>query len=559
MKHRFITKHGYILDRKQITKEQEKKILKDLTIKPPVLEPYKKIIQVKPYKLFLYNEQYLYLPKYYAIKEFGDPLKIDLPIPKKINFKMHFEPLKSQENIMKVIIETFDIKHMDNNHGGNSLICNIPCGGGKTYLSIKAASLLGLKTLVIVPKLILIDQWTEEITKFSTASVSKINSDTINLDGDITVCILHSICLKDFPYEMFDDYGLIILDEVHHLASEMFVKCLMKIRPRFILGLSATLERKDGLSHVFHNFIGNNIYSEKRTINNNVIIKTIKIESKTIEYETIYNSLNIKDTVKMMNNLSISKLRNKLIIQVLKYLIKEGRTILLISARRQHLEDLYDLLTEEKLKYNEKEITFGLYYGKNSSMTTKNHKLMLDESAKCDILLGSKNIVEEGFSVASLNTLVFATPAGSNVEQATGRILRKIHDINPTVIDIVDICGNFEKQYKERKKYYQSENYEILNIELKLENYNEHDILNFINNNISNYIIKKKINKKKKELNNIEEQNIFNECLLDEKNTINIKKINNKNPKINKLKNELKKLELVEKNKEFNIFENCLL
>ena len=98
-----------------------------------------------------------------------------------------------------------------------------------------------------------------------------------------------------------------------------------------------------------------------------------------------------------------------------------------------------------------------------------------------------------------------------------------------------------------------------LNIELKLENYNEHDILNFINNNISNYIIKKKINKKKKELNNIEEQNIFNECLLDEKNTINIKKINNKNPKINKLKNELKKLELVEKNKEFNIFENCLL
>jgi len=97
------------------------------------------------------------------------------------------------------------------------------------------------------------------------------------MDNDIVIAMLHSLCLRDYPEGIFDDFGIIVFDEVHHLASEMFSKALLKVRPRFTLGLSATPNRKDGLSQVFYDFIGPVIHHQKREGANRVIVKQIHI------------------------------------------------------------------------------------------------------------------------------------------------------------------------------------------------------------------------------------------------------------------------------------------
>lgn len=449
------------------------------------------------------------------------------------------------------------------NISGNNLYC---LGDGQvthnTFLSLYTAAKLGYKTLVLVSKEFIRDQWIKAIKQFTTATTGIIQQSKIEMDNDITVAMIHTICLKEFPNNLFNDYGFLIIDECHHLSSEMFIKSLMKIRTRFILGLSATPERRDGLSHVFYKFIGNLIHKEKRTENNNVLIQKICINGGSLEeYKTIYNTQKVKDTINMITNLSNSPLRNKLIIHILKYLIKLRRTILILSARREHLHILYELLQEEKIKFVEeggkmRDITYGFYYGNNGN-NKKNHSAMLEESAKCDIILGTDAIAKEALDIPSLNTLLFATPAGVDVEQSVGRILRKIHKCRPTVIDMVDVTGNFEKHYLERAKWYKQEEYDIEKLYINLMDYEETAILDFLINHKSNEQLEKIRRKKEKELNELDESIFFQECLLMPDAVATGPTLNKKEKmKINRLKKEIKLLNNKEKNDELDV---CLL
>jgi superfamily II DNA or RNA helicase len=554
MKHKYITSFGYVVAKENLTDKEQKDLIHDLTIKPLVLDCYKTFGPEKTYKIFLYNEKYFFLPLHYGLAKFGPYIKNELSPGYNIDIKFKGKLMQHQETAGELLRNTFD----KTKHEYNNLLLQLYCGWGKTAIAIYTACILGLKTLVLVNKENLMDQFVESIKKFSNATVGIIQQDKLEVDVDICVAMIHTICLKDYPMAFYNQFGFLIIDEVHHIASELFIKSLMYIRPRFILGLSATPYRRDGLSHVFFKFIGNNIYAEKRKGNNMVLIKSIYIDSKTIEYETIYNSKKVKDTGRMITNLTNSEKRNNLIIEILELLIKEKRTILILSARREHLYTLHDLILKAKMLKNEQPIKIGFYFGRIG--TNKNdHKKMLEESAKCDIILGTDAIAKEGLDIPSLNTLLFATPAGTDVEQAVGRILRKVHEnIKPTVIDLVDRTGNFDKHFKERMKWYNGEEYEIIYMEILLEKYDIINLLNFINNGKSDYIIKSKIKIAKEKIKKMEEEAIFDNCLLeddrvDKTNTINKTKI------IEKMKKNISNIEQALDQKNENIFANCLL
>ena len=139
------------------------------------------------------------------------------------------------------------------------------CGFGKTVLALKVIAELKKKTLVIVHKSFLMDQWQERIKQFlPTARVGIIQGETIDTeDKDIVLGMLQSISMKEYPHSLFQEFGLTILDEVHHLSAEVFSRALFKIVTQYMLGLSATMKRKDGLTHVFKMFLGDVIYSKK--------------------------------------------------------------------------------------------------------------------------------------------------------------------------------------------------------------------------------------------------------------------------------------------------------
>lgn len=342
------------------------------------------------------------------------------------------------------------------NGGG---VLSLPCGYGKTVLAIWTIAQLKKKTLVIVNKEFLMDQWVDSFDKFSNARVGILQQNKMEIEGnDVVVGMLHSICMKEYPKGMFDSFGLVIFDECHHIASDMFSKSLPKVAAKYMLGLSATPERKDKLSRVFYYYLGKLFHQERRQGSNLVMVKQIQCMSGSAFYQDLYLRNGVKNTGGMLTQLIEFEERNRMIIHILATLVKQGRTTLVLSSRREHLEWIYDALQKANLrKPNGQFVTFGLYWGKQQ-MNKKQYKKMLEESSKCDIVLGTCQLAQEGLDIPTLDTLLFATPM-TDIIQAVGRILRKYHAINPYVVDIVDKFGNFPKHLKQRQEFYDEEEY----------------------------------------------------------------------------------------------------
>ena len=111
-------------------------------------------------------------------------------------------------------------------------------------------------------------QWLDRIRQFvPNAKIGKIQQKTIETDGcDIVLAMVQSVATKEYDTGVFDDFGLCIFDECHHLGAEVFSRCLPKVASKYMLGLSATPNRKDGLRCVFEWYIGNIVYkSQEKT------------------------------------------------------------------------------------------------------------------------------------------------------------------------------------------------------------------------------------------------------------------------------------------------------
>ena len=112
--------------------------------------------------------------------------------------------------------------------------------------------------------LILLNQWIERIEQYiPTARVGRIQGPTIDIEGkDIVIGMLQSLSMKEYEDGTFDSFGLLLIDEVHHISSEVFSNALFRIVTKYTLGLSATMDRKDGTTFVFKLFLGDIVYKE---------------------------------------------------------------------------------------------------------------------------------------------------------------------------------------------------------------------------------------------------------------------------------------------------------
>ena len=93
--------------------------------------------------------------------------------------------------------------------------------------------------------------------------------------------------MKEYPSSVFESFGLTIIDEVHHISSEVFSNSLFKIITKYMLGLSATMNRKDGTTHVFKMFLGEVVFKGKREESMNVVVHAIKYEIDDEEFNEV--------------------------------------------------------------------------------------------------------------------------------------------------------------------------------------------------------------------------------------------------------------------------------
>lgn len=440
----FLSKDGYVLNKSKTNPDLLEQIKNELTV-----EPYKFGVSFTTkeknefFKVYRETDEFLSIPKFYGIDKLGKPEinKEHNGEEAKINFKGELRD--AQKKIIDQVMPTLQDKD-----GG--LIC-LGCGGGKTVIALKIASLFQLKTLIIVHKGFLLNQWKERIEQFTDSPVGIIQQNKVETDGKhFVIGMLQSIAKEKYDPEIFADFGLVIFDEAHHAPSKYFSKALPLITCKKTLALSATPKRSDKLEKVLHWYFGPIIFQNDLEENKTVLTKIYKyniVHEKFVEKKQRFTGeVNRPGTI--TNIITIGR-RNRFVIDVVEDILnEEGRKIIILSERVEHLELLKKRLDERDL------CTSGFYIG-----GMKQSKL--DESAKCKVIFGTFQMASEALDIKGLNTLVMATPR-REIEQTIGRVTRDPNStIRPLVIDIVDNLDSFVRQGYYRRNFYRKNGFQI--------------------------------------------------------------------------------------------------
>jgi len=321
-----------------------------------------------------------------------------------------------------------------------------------TVMALKIISLLKKKTLIVVHKEFLMNQWIERAEEFiPSAKIGKIQGPIFDVEGkDIVIGMLQTLYDREFPESAFDSFGLTIVDEVHRIGSEQFSKTLLRVITPNMLGISATVDRKDKLTRILYMFIGNKIYSEERKEEDPVCVRGIEYVTSDSDFmETAHDFRgNVKHST-MITKLCAFGPRSDFIVRVLQDLIKEDskKQIMILCHNRSLLTYLFAAIEYRKFA------TTGYYVGgmKQSDLNATEGK---------QIVLATYAMAAEALDIKTLSTLVMVTPK-TDIIQSVGRILRVKHE-NPIIVDIIDRHECFQNQWRKRKTFYRKCNYRIL-------------------------------------------------------------------------------------------------
>ena len=421
-----LSRFGVRVPLNSLSDEEKKTIVSDLIITPIPSEYEFNSIK---YKVYSESKNNLYLPRNYREKYHP------LVLPSYDSISVRFEGTL-KESTKQVSASSTILKELRERTG---TILSLPTGYGKTTVALYVASHMAMKTLIIVHKEFLLNQWIEKIQQFlPTARIGKIQGDVIDVNNkDIVIGMLQSLSSKDYPAETFEGFGLTIIDETHHICTRTFSRVFSKFNTAYVLGLSATLERKDGLTYVIHYFLGQVGYFAERKNQTKVTVKTVRITHQDPFPMNNFGKPNMSEAITMLTEM---KHRNDTLLSVVLD-VNRKRKILILTDRRNHCSWLCDTLCAGGLDA-------GIYMG-----GMKVDELKKNESKS--IIVGTYSLAHEGLDIPSLDCILLATPK-SNVIQAVGRILRETHgkQFDPLVIDLIDLWGPFNHQYKKRKAYY---------------------------------------------------------------------------------------------------------
>ena len=332
------------------------------------------------------------------------------------------------------------------NKTGSAIISAYP-GFGKTCTSINIAIGIGFKTLIIVNKIVLINQWKESILKFCPdASIQIVTAKSRLTDAHFY--IVNAINVPKLSKRFFDDIGTVIVDELHLIMAESLSKSLMNVFPRYLLGLSATPYRPDSLDKLIDIYFGTNKVCRKLW-RKHIAYKVRTNFKPEVEYAS-NGKINWSSIIDQQGN---NKERNKLIVNLV--LTFPERNFLILVKRVSQGEYLLNTL---------------ISYGEHATSLLGNNQTF-DREARILIATGQK--CGTGFDHDKLDTLVLASDFEEYFVQYLGRIFRKQHT-EPVVYDFVDKNGILEKHFKTRKEIYTEhggviKQYDVENLNFEVE------------------------------------------------------------------------------------------
>ncbi len=437
----YLGPRGYTIHKENLDEDERKYIRTELTIRPYIP---KAPVQPAAYPVYRESPLKMYLPRYFGIGAYGPPEAIKIGAGEPIDVTFQGDMRDYQKDIVQ--------KYLNHVGAGGGGLLDVDPGKGKTVMALYILAQLRRKTLVVVHKSFLMNQWIERIAQFLPgARVGRIQGQIVDIDDkDIVLGMLQSLSMKEYPADMFDSFGLTVFDEVHHMGAEVFCQCMMKVTTLYTLGLSGTMQRKDGLTKVFKMFLGDVVHKEKAASEHRVIVKAINYCVDDAAFnETEYDYRGNPKFSTMISRVCDYAHRSEFILRVLQKELAENpeQQVMILGHNKSLLTYLYKAIEHRGIA------SVGYYVG-----GMKEADLKASESRK--VIIATYAMASEGLDIKTLTTLIMASPK-TDVCQSVGRILRVKHG-RPLVIDIVDQQDIFRNQWYKRRAYYVKQNYDIL-------------------------------------------------------------------------------------------------
>jgi superfamily II DNA or RNA helicase len=373
--------------------------------------------------------------------------------------------------------------------------------------------------------------WNNKFLDYGYSKITKITKNIKNFNKskfkrnyvfDLEIEDNHNYIVKNNTHGNCDIQNGFVVHNCHNTASKVFSQILFKLCCKYTIGLSATPKRSDGCEYVFKWHLGDIVYETKSERKGKPpIIRYLKIDSKDYKEIATENKFTGQKQIQftsMLSDLVDMSKRNGLILDLIKDLIKKdnGRKLLVLSDRRNHLQTINSLLDED-LGIT---FTYGLFLG---GMKQKD----LEKGRACQVILATYQAFGEGVSEKDLDTLLLITPKkfighlknttkneSGKLEQIVGRIFRKDHtERNPLIIDFYDNFSVYKSQAAQRKNFYKQHFSNSINEEwsINLEDVNKGSYIPFIK-------IKKKKDTKEHDNENDKDlsKSIIQYCILDD-------------------------------------------
>lgn len=445
-----LNRHGYIINKELLGHDTWMRLRKELTVTPEkTFSPSPYAQATGTFHVFHDTGTHVCLPRYFSQLQEDLPKGIDRFRQVETTQNLVFEGRLKEETCQPMAVEKC-MEAFREHKGG---VLSLPTGYGKTTVALNIACRMGLKTMVVTHKEFLMDQWIERIRQFvPRARVGKLQQDTCEVEGrDIVVAMLQSICLKQYHTSTFEGFGLLIIDEVHHISAPVFSRSLFRVCCPYMLGLSATPHRKDGLTKVIEWFLGPIFFTVTRREQRHVSIQTISYRSEAYRRPLPTMRTGTINMAQVITNLCEDRTRNDIVVQTAMSLVTQGRKLMILSERRLHCEYLVARLQPLLGTIGK---TIGLYIGGMNQAALKH-------AEASDAIVATYSQANEGLDIPSLDTLLLATPK-SDVVQSVGRILREASHVSkrseqqPLVVDVVDAHAIFYAQFTKRKAYYKT-------------------------------------------------------------------------------------------------------
>ena len=373
------------------------------------------------------------------------------------------------------------VKKMTQNETG---ILNAATAFGKTVVCCGIIAQIRVSTLILLQSSALMEQWEDALQKFlsineeppeySTPSgrvkrrksvIGKLQSTHDSTTGIVDIAMVGSVFRNGEYHKRLRDYGLIILDECHHAASDTIVDILQEANAKYVYGATATPFRGDGLEKINEMLLGaiRFKYTSKERAKEQGIEHLVRPRfTRTVAPRSVQDKMHPNEAYEILRKNSD---RDEMILSDVRKCVADGRTPVVLSKYVDHSERLYRRMKDDA------DHVF-LLSGQNSK---KEHKEILEQMNRVKpeesmILVATGKLIGEGFDFPRLDTLIMATPVAWKgvVEQYAGRLNRDYNGKkNVMIYDYVDShIAMFDRMYHKRLKAYKQIGYDIFSEEV---------------------------------------------------------------------------------------------